>query len=318
MKNNLEQNIKDKKSSKRKYIIAAFVIFLCIFAGLTYRAMTWEPKPDPESERVIRRFAAEQLNKDPNELTDTDFAKITTFSFSEINANGAPVLTNKEITDIKLLGKFINLQDLTLGVVHLPVNRIPEWMKVLAKFGVYDLEEKYALDLSPLDKLNQLENVTMIGTSIRDIKPLAGLTNLKRLRLMDTKVNDLVPLRNLTTLEELDIKQSPVSNLEPIKNMTNLKFLDIQGTKVSNLEPIANLTNLRNFSIGNTNISNVEPIKNLTNMRFLILNNVPVSSLEPIKGFINLQQLVIRNCINITDEQITELQKALPNLEIDR
>ena len=67
----------DKKLFWRKYIIAAVIIFLCIFAGLIYRTMTWESKPDPASERIIREAVSTILNKDPNELTDEDFARIT-------------------------------------------------------------------------------------------------------------------------------------------------------------------------------------------------------------------------------------------------
>ena len=64
-----------KKPTRRKYIIAAVVLLLCIIAGLVYRAITWEQKPDPESERIIRQIVAEQLNKDQIET------KIVCFCF---------------------------------------------------------------------------------------------------------------------------------------------------------------------------------------------------------------------------------------------
>ena len=48
------------------------------------------------------------------------------------------------------------------------------------------------------------------------------------------------------------------------------------------------------------------------------LDDTQVIDLEPIRNLINLKQLFLRNCKNITDEQVEDLQKALPNLEIKR
>ena len=69
-----------KKPALKKYILAAVIIFLCIFAGYIYKVITWEPKSDPASEVIIRRFAAKELNKNPNKLTDKDFARVTELS----------------------------------------------------------------------------------------------------------------------------------------------------------------------------------------------------------------------------------------------
>ena len=43
-----------------------------------------------------------------------------------------------------------------------------------------------------------------------------------------------------------------------------------------------------------------------------------VSDLEPIKKLPYLQTLTLYNSKNITNEQVEDLQKALPNLKIER
>ena len=101
-----------KKPSRRKYIIAAgFILLIGIFVLLFH---IWEPKYDPASEAVIHEAAAEILKKDPNELTDDDFAKIT-----------AMKLQGEILADIKLLEKFTNLQELSIIYTPRPLNTIP-------------------------------------------------------------------------------------------------------------------------------------------------------------------------------------------------
>ena len=74
---------KEKKPSRHRYIIPAVLFLLLIFAGCMYVVLSYEPKPDPASERIIREIVAEKLTKDPNnpvdpnEMTDEDFALIT-------------------------------------------------------------------------------------------------------------------------------------------------------------------------------------------------------------------------------------------------
>ena len=75
-------NIK-KKKVLRRFIILIVALLLCILAGLIYRSITWNPvntKYQNASKRVLLKSIAWQLNhsfeieKDPNELTDEDFA----------------------------------------------------------------------------------------------------------------------------------------------------------------------------------------------------------------------------------------------------
>ena len=106
------------KSSNKKYIVAAVSILLLIAAALVFIYFTQEQKSDPASEKIIREAAAKQLNKDPNELTDKDFANITKFA-----------IRTQELDDIKLLEKFTNLQNLTLTNIKFPARQIPTWMK---------------------------------------------------------------------------------------------------------------------------------------------------------------------------------------------
>ena len=264
MKNNDSTNKKTTARSPNKwnYVMIVFIVLLVI-ASLTYIFLTQNQEPDPASEAIIRYVAAAQLNKDPNDLNDEDFTQIRELTLSirayiaakqlhkkpsdltsedtyqildyitknmKLNYSAVMSVIYLELSDFRLLNKFRNLQSLTISSVRLPEKNIPRWMKILEKLGIYNLSERFYIDLSPLKNLSGLNTLSLDSSHVKNIKPLSKLINLKELKLNGTKVSDL----------------------------------------------------------------------------------------EPIKDIQNLDSLFIRNCPNITDEQVEDLQKALPNLQINR
>ena len=257
------------KSSRRKYILAAGISLLLIITSLLFIWLTQgKPKPDPASEAIIRQFAAKRLyieteiEKDPNELSDEDFAKINMLDF--------PVL---DICDIILLEKFVNLKELQLNSVIYPYEAIPTWMKILSDFGVLNLKDRFLIDLSPISNLKHLKTLVVSDSQFNNIKPISSLVNLQMLVLNGNRI----------------------TNLDPIKELTNLQFLNLSDVKVSDLGSL----------------------KGLVNLETLIIEELPISDIEPIKNLPNLHNLWIYNC-NITNEQVEDLQKTLPNLKINR
>ncbi len=234
MNSNQTEQSKIKKTSSRKYRIAAIVILLLITSALVLFVFTQTRKPDPASEKIIREAAAAQLGKDPNELTDEDFAKITELSigdrsqtiFAMYDEEGSFKYAYNKLADIRLLRKFTNLQTLYLGSIDNSENKIPKWMAFLARHGIYDVDKRFALDLSPLEKLNHLEKL-QLGGQVYNIQPLAKL-NLKHLQLISSSVSDITPLKSLTQLQELYIIFCPklkYEDLEEIgKAIPNLKI----------------------------------------------------------------------------------------------
>ncbi len=214
----------------RKYIIAAGCVVLLVVVALAAAIFRWNQKIDQASERAIREAAAVMYNnnktnlskKDPNELTDADFKSLTEFVFPP-----TPIDHFVGLSDIKLLEKFTSLESLNISGTRYPDNAIPKWMKYFAKLGVFDLEEKFAIDL----------------------RPIQNLTSLKSLRLGHSQISDITPLKNLVNLETLFIDFTNVSDLEPLRGLKNLQVLSISETKVSSLEPIMHLEKLRRLIV---------------------------------------------------------------------
>ena len=194
---NTKQSDVTNRLSRCKLIFLAAFFFLFILTCYMYKVITWEHKPDPESERLIRQIAAKKLNKEINELSDYDLAQIT-----ELNIKGIST-EELELSDIKLLEKFTNLQELSIVRVKSPLKEIPTWKKVLAKTGIYDPNASYALDLSPLNKLSNLQTIDIYSSQVSNLNSLRKLKNLKGLTLYQTYIPNLKPIKNLKNLQYL-------------------------------------------------------------------------------------------------------------------
>jgi len=181
-----------KKSSRRKYIITAGLVFLLLVVTLVFSMFQSEPKPDPASEEEIRWIASTRLsvemevNKKPSELSNEDFAKIKILD-----------IRRRELKDIKILEEFTGLKRLYLEEISYPQQNIPKWMKVLEKTGIYDIEKRFKLDLRPIEELKNLEMLQIRYTRIKNIKSLKNLVNLKQLNIRgcenikDEQIEDL-------------------------------------------------------------------------------------------------------------------------------
>ena len=345
MKDVIEKERKPKKKpARRKYIIAAVIIFLCIFSGLIYRAITWTPEDSEStrrSEAIIRIAAAKKLHKDPNDITDEDFAQFEFVLFSSKSTATATTdlkslaVQVKELSDIKYLEKFTNLQKLSFVDIS---SKLPKWMVILEKIGYKNSNRKISIDVSPLKNLANFKQLNIDDTPIFNLISLKELKNLEKLNLTYTKVSDTRQMSGMKSLKELVLYSNPLSDLNPIKDLVNLVVLDLRKTSVSNLKSVQNLINLKSLLIGETEVSDIEPLQNLKyleilditetpvsdlkplmglkRLKILCLNKTPVSNLDPVKELKNLNVLSIADCENITDKQIEDLQKAIPDLEV--
>ncbi|MBN2589849.1 MAG: hypothetical protein JXA96_08295 [Sedimentisphaerales bacterium] len=316
--NEMEQD-KIKNAYGRKYIIPA-VILLILITPIIY-FIHLKSKPDPVSEKAIRNSAADQLDKDQNILDNRDFTNITELTISNNNKfiefaslydftgnaksmdeySGSLTGEFSNLIDIKLLKNFINLQELNIRItIHDGSNTSDsKTQEILKKLGIHKSTVMYEMDLSPLENLVNLRELKLFGVPFRDIKPLENLSNLESLWFATPRVKSLEPLEKLTNLKNLTLQRTSIIISEPeqIRYLKNLDFLALEYSSPKNLKPISNLTNLKILKI-----------------RY----NYSLSNLDSLKEMANLKKLYIQDCPEITDQEIEDLQKALPNLEIIR
>ncbi|MBN1974732.1 MAG: hypothetical protein JW787_13920 [Sedimentisphaerales bacterium] len=218
------------KLSKLKYTLAAAFLMLLITAMMVFIFFTQKTAYDPASEKILRQAAAKQLDKDPNDLTNEDFAKIT-----ELN------ITRKELYDIKLLEKFTNLKVLSLNYIPLPGPAIPKWMIVMAKLKIINLQrmynksymKKYFIDLSPLENLFKLQIIYVVCSPVKDLLPLGKLKNIQEIHISHYELYDygLIQKNKIKQNYIIGNKSFAMEQGNPLVEMSNI----IEPSKDSNI-----------------------------------------------------------------------------------
>lgn len=294
----LKQTEKHNKNTVTK-IRVSFVIFVLLFVAVlvTVPLMLKSLYPSA-SDIVIKRAMAESLKKNANDLTKDDFAKITKLHIS-----------NKDISNIRLLKRFTNLDELYLTGINIRKSALPKWMSILEKIHLINQSDKDSIDLSPLEKLTNLKTLYISGKGIKNIEPIKNLSNLINLNISDTEISDIKSIKDLPNLEYLTLWHSQVTDLKQIKNFKKLRVLNLSESQTLDLKPLLELENLKMLSIfGNISFFQINP----GNSSIMENGNIDFETIKKLK---TLETLNLTNSV-LSKEQQEDLQKANPNLKI--
>jgi len=228
MKKKIEQKSDSKKSSYRKYIIAAGLLLIFIIAFLYFvYSNQMQPEPDSLSETLILKEAGWVLGKEPNNMTVDDFGRVNEFILGSRNCidyeQGSIIrfrdFDTSELCDIKAIEKLTNLQYLYLDTIRWPQEKIPKWMKIMAKLGIMNLDKRFSIDLKPIEKLKNLRFLGIYDTSISSFESIRNVISLERLFLNNTNVSDLEPLKGLKNIKKLEIRKCPSISEREIEDL---------------------------------------------------------------------------------------------------
>ena len=134
---------------------------------------------------------------------------------------------------------------------------------------------------------------------------------------LNKEPNDLTN-EDYDSVTNLDLFGKNITNIMLLKQCKNLKKLYLAGTTISDISPLAGLTNMTKLYLHNNQINDISSLTGLINMIFLTLSNNQISDILPLVGLKKLKVLDIKNCEEITDKQVDDLHKALPDLRINR
>ena len=171
--------------------------------------------------------------------------------------------------------------------------RLAEPLRPLQDLRQLYLDGTQVRDLRPLDDMPRLETLSLTGTPVEQLAPLAGLPRLQALAVDQTSVSDLQPLQGLSTLIRFSCAHTAVETLEPLQGWVQLQQLAFHHTKVRDLNPLRHHSQLQELIFHHTPVSALSPLRELREMRRLDLGHTAVNNLSPLRHMTRLESLVL-------------------------
>ena len=261
--------------------------------------------------RMIDNVTNNATNKAPNNVVAFEKVEIYLAGQRINSARLAEMVTSGEIP--------ANVTHLNLAV-NIICNISP--LSNLTNLVELNLWGNYVRDVSYLQNLTSLTKLNLWGNEFDDISMLGNLTNLTSLSVGDNLNfnGDLSVLRNFTELTMLGLGDTWQNRMDfsHIEALTNLESLQLwAASMLHDLSIIENHTNLTRLTIHASSVTDFSPLSNLTKLTFLDLqhNWINCISVIPFEYLVNLRELNLwKN--EITQEQLGELRRALPNVQI--
>ena len=175
--------------TKRRFCFMFFLL-ICFSLPLTATAQTVNI-PDDNLRAIVE-----------NALGRTSGATITA---ADMEIFTIANLANRNIRNLTGLEYATNLRVLNLGAVTTPSG--------------FRVNNNFISDISPLEGLNNLEELNLEVNVISDISPLGGLNNLTKLFLGDNAISDISPLGGLNNLTQLGIESNSISDISPLRRI---------------------------------------------------------------------------------------------------
>ncbi len=149
-------------------------------------------------------------------------------------------------------------------------------------------------DLQPLEKLLNLEELSISGTGVKSIETLVKLTKLTRFECRKTGITDISTLANCPKINYLDALDTDISSIDALTTLSKLTYVNIAGSKVSNLAALRG-KDLEFLNINGTQVADLEAITGMGNLTNLEASHCNITSIEPLRSDSLLQSINIRN-----------------------
>lgn len=210
----------------------------------------------------------------------------------------------------------------------------PHWVGYPDRFIKYCCGEYVEIgDEIRFIESNQLHLSQLGITDLHDLKHLEKVSNVELLSLVDNKIKEIKNLEQFINLKTLWLSFNEIERIENIDYLSNLKYLSLQNNRIKEILGLRTLTNLKELKLNDNNIKDISGIKPLNRLTDLDLsNNTEIEDISKINNLISLKNLNLENTsitefpilnlnnlveLNLSKNLITEIPKLnLPELKV--
>ncbi|MGE1125827.1 leucine-rich repeat domain-containing protein, partial [Bacillus wiedmannii] len=159
--------------------------------------------------------------------------------------------------------------------------------------SVVEAKRKGIKDVSGLEYMTNLENLTLEEVKLENINFISKLRQLKSVSITYSELQDIGPLAELEHIETLSLRNNKISDLSPLSQMKNVKILDVSSNHIKDIKPLFTVTSLKTLTLANNQISNANlaGIEQLKNVKSLSLSNNGLTNIEHITSMKKLVEL---------------------------
>lgn len=239
--------------------------------------------------RTLYRLTHLSLNNNGIiDLGEAGFDTLTHLYLIELSLNNN-VQTSEtgdetRLSDIGLLGKLTDLQDLRLNHNHIR-------------------------DISPLSQAEELTDLELRDNRIQNIAPLYSLSRLTNLDLSRNQIDQISDLSSLTQLERLNLRENFISDIRPISALEDLVYLNLHSNEsIQSISPLSHLTHLESLILENIPVGEeVSLLESMPKLLHLNLQNCGISDYAVIgdlmaKGALqDIPELSLQANVNLRD-----------------
>jgi hypothetical protein len=181
-------------------------------------------------------------------------------------------------------------------------------------------------DIRFVQKLRNLNNVTLVDQPISDFSPLLSCNKVNRVSLNNLrKVTSIKPLENMINLEQLDLSGNMSALKKPeltLSKLVSLKALFVQALELNYSDFISNLNSLDDLTVPPTaDFAAIAKQKNIKSLVVFIreqnIDRLP--TLEDFRHFSHLSRLKFlfyKVEKTLTEGEINQLKNLLPNVDV--
>lgn len=163
-----------------------------------------------------------------------------------------------------------------------PFNNISELLSLYTEQELHSVTELYISkinlqEIDSLDRLPNLEDLTLGACKITSMKGLEMAPKLKGLNLSQNPIGKIEYLETLKDIEEIYIANSQLKKIEGIEGLQKLRELDLSGNQLTKIEGLSDLPSLERLSLSGNQIvdySGLLEIKTIKEISITSLENI--------------------------------------------
>ncbi|MBK5449486.1 leucine-rich repeat domain-containing protein [Bacillus sp. TH22] len=175
-----------------------------------------------------------------------EFKLDTNSAESKIRFNGMVVQNivekQKESENLildKTLQQHINKENFGRENLNAPITK--EDLLQIKTLEILKEKGKEIKDLTGLEYMTNLENLTLEGVGLKNIEFISNLKQLKDVNVSHNKIEDITPLSSLENLQWLNLADNHIKDVSVLGSMLDLLSLKLAGNEIRDVRPLIQL-----------------------------------------------------------------------------